>query len=79
MGVDVDTEVGAAYLALTKEAVSRTVEVTGSVMVDLDINGSVVGVELIDLQVALPEEALRRDFGIPDDEIKALKAVIRAA
>jgi uncharacterized protein YuzE len=43
-----DAAARAHYVHLTERPVSRTVELSDSVMVDLDENGDVVGVEVLE-------------------------------
>lgn len=42
-----DSEVGASYATLADGDIARTVEATGSIMVDVDAEGKVLGVEVI--------------------------------
>src|SRR5262245_9437204 len=60
--LNVDTDVGAAYLKLTDEPIVETVEVTPDVQVDVDATGTVVGIELLDLSAEIPTEILNRTF-----------------
>lgn len=46
--IDVDDSVNAAYITFSQESVARTIEVSGSLLVDLDACGDVVGIELLD-------------------------------
>lgn len=48
LSVRVDPECGAAYATLRYGKVARTVEVTESVMVDVDADGRLLGVEVLD-------------------------------
>lgn len=45
--IDVDKSVNAAYVALSTGPVARTLEVSESVLMDLDECGDVVGIELL--------------------------------
>lgn len=47
MVIRYDTEVGAFYLRLTDADVLRTVHVSDDVLVDLDVNGAIHGIELL--------------------------------
>ncbi len=63
--LNVDTNVGAAYIQLSDEPIVETVEVTPSVQVDVDATGTVVGVELLNLAADLPVEVLNSTFRFP--------------
>jgi uncharacterized protein YuzE len=63
--VEIDTNVGAAYIELSDEPIVETVEVTPSVQVDVDATGTVVGVELLSLDADLPVELLERAYQFP--------------
>lgn len=45
--IDIDESVNAAYITLSQESVARTIEVSESVLMDLDDCGEVVGIELL--------------------------------
>lgn len=45
--IDVDDSVNAAYIAFSQESVARTIEVSETVLVDLNVCGDVVGIELL--------------------------------
>jgi uncharacterized protein YuzE len=50
-----DTEAGAYYLKLTEGPVARTVHISDDVMVDLDSDGQVHGIELLSAPTALSD------------------------
>lgn len=56
--LSVDTSLGVAYIQLTDEPIVETVEVTPSVLVDIDATNTVVGLELLSLTAQLPVDAL---------------------
>ena len=52
--ISYDEEVGTLYLKLSEKQIARTVEVKKNVLLlDLDNEGQVVGVEILDLNVAI--------------------------
>lgn len=53
MTLEVDAELGAAYLQVRDAPVARTVEFTPDVQVDVDAAGQVVGVEFLDVSYAM--------------------------
>lgn len=55
-----------AYIQLTDEPIVETVEVTPSVLVDIDATNTVVGLELLSRTAELPVDALDRPtFNFP--------------
>ena len=63
-----DTLAGVGYTHLREGAVARTVEVTGSIMVDVDANDRILGVETLDgedWQAALVTLAMTGRLAIP--------------
>lgn len=56
MVVEYDTESAAFYVRVTESDASRTVEVSTFVSVDVDVDGQVVGLELLCLPSAVTTE-----------------------
>lgn len=56
MVVEYDTEAGAFYVRVAGRTVARTVEISTFVNIDLDVAGTVVGLELLCLPVAVTVE-----------------------
>jgi len=67
MNISYDAEAQAAYLSLAEEAtVSRTIEVTSSVLLDVDSNMNPLGLELLFPARQLPLNELQR-YVKPED------------
>ncbi len=66
----VDMNVRAAYIQFTDEPIVETVELTPSVLVDIDETGTLVGVELLSLSAAIPMDVIERTyrFAAPEHE-----------
>ncbi|MCW1250644.1 DUF2283 domain-containing protein [Acaricomes phytoseiuli] len=60
----VDTEVNAAYLQLSDREVASTIEYSEELLIDLDGFGLIRGIELLDLEAAIPYEDLASNFHI---------------
>lgn len=45
--LEIDRSIGAAYIRLSDEPVARTAELARNIQVDVDANGTAVGVELL--------------------------------
>jgi uncharacterized protein YuzE len=48
MKIEYDKEVDAVYIYLQEKAVSKTIELTEGINIDLDENGRFIGVEILD-------------------------------
>ncbi|MGH3764906.1 MAG: DUF2283 domain-containing protein [Pseudonocardiaceae bacterium] len=77
VSVKIDTGAGAAYLRLARSQVTRTVEFTEDIYVDLDQFGVVVGIELLDLDTSLPLDELGARFHINTSALDVLMQAIR--
>ncbi len=61
MNISYDAEANAAYLSLTEDAtVARTIEVTSSVLLDVDSSANPLGLELLFPARQLPLNELQR-------------------
>lgn len=78
VSVKLDSDAGAAYLRLGTSSVSRTVEFSEDIFVDLDAMGVVVGVELLDLTNSIPMDELASKFHIHSESLRILSAAIDA-
>ena len=63
----VDTNVRAAYLQFTDEPIVETIELTPSVLVDIDATDTVVGVELLSLNAVIPVDVIERTYRFASD------------
>ncbi len=70
--VEVDLGVGASYIYLSDSEVAKTREFSDSIMVDLDRNGVVVGIEILGLNTSVPFDELARRFHIHSSVIAGL-------
>lgn len=71
--LEVDVTAGAAYLQLSDGEISKTVEVTPEIQVDLDQLDIAVGVEILDLTKSVPVELIANRCHIHSDQLAALK------
>ena len=78
VSVKLDRDAGAAYLRLGTSGVSRTVEFSEDIFVDLDAMDVVVGVELLDLISSIPIDELASRFHIHSESLRILSAAIDA-
>jgi uncharacterized protein YuzE len=73
----VDGDAGAAYLQLSTGEVARTVEFSEDIYVDLDRFNVVVGIELLDLAVTLPLDALAERFHVSSETLRMIVKTIQ--
>ena len=67
MKITYDKVADAAYMTLRKGRVAKTVEMSDSVIIDLDKKGNLLGIEMLDASNQLPKEGLSKNVvsGIP--------------
>lgn len=75
--VEVDTEIGAAYVGLSDARVARTEEYSEDINVDLDALGVVVGIELLDTAVVVPLDDLVAKYHITTTALARLLASLK--
>lgn len=73
ISIDVDQSVNAAYIALSTEPVAKTVELSDTVLVDLDEFGVAVGIELLDQHASLPLGELTERYHVRSDVVDLLR------
>jgi len=67
MKITYDKIADAAYMALRKGRVAKTVEMSDQVIVDIDKKGNLLGIEMLRASKQLPKGGLAKDImsGIP--------------
>ncbi|QGH68560.1 DUF2283 domain-containing protein [Pseudactinotalea sp. HY158] len=75
IAIAVDQDADAAYIRLSTETVVETREVTEDVMVDLDMNGIAVGVEVLGLDADIPYTTLCTEFHVHSDVVDLLRQI----
>ncbi len=67
MKITYDKIADAAYMVLRKGKVAKTVEMSESVIIDLDKKGNLLGIEMLSASKQLPKEGLTKNVaaGIP--------------
>lgn len=76
INVEVDSSADCAYVRLSNEPVSRTVEATSQVLVDLDVMNVVVGIELLAVDARLPFDDLVTKFHVRSEVVNKLRQVV---
>jgi len=61
----VDAAAGAAYVALTNAEVARTEQFSSSVLIDLDGDDRLRGIELLDLTATVDIDGIANRYGLP--------------
>lgn len=75
VALELDLEADAAYIRLSVEAVAQTCEVNELILVDLDRNGIVVGIETLGINAPIPFAELETRFHVHSDVIAVLRLV----
>lgn len=76
--VEIDTEIGAAYVHLSHSPVDSTDEYSEAINIDLDALGVVVGIELLDTSVAVPLDDLVSRYHIKTQTLARLISALKA-
>lgn len=72
MQLEYDLTCGALYIRVSGEEIARTREIDDNTNVDLDASGTVVGIEVIDIDLPWPLAEVLRDFGFPAGEVEQI-------
>lgn len=75
--LEIDLDAEAAYLRLADSAITSTKNVTEAVLVDLDELNMVVGIEVLDLDTAIPFSVLTDKFHVHSEQMVALRQLGR--
>jgi uncharacterized protein YuzE len=70
--IEVDTELSVGYVTFARGEVARTVALSDCLNIDLDESGSVLGLELLSLSAALPQQRLIDEFHLDEEFITKL-------
>lgn len=70
--VEVDPEFSTGYISFAKGSVATTVALSGDLNLDLDSNGSVLGLELLQLDAKIPVDLLAADYGLNAEMLEKL-------
>jgi uncharacterized protein YuzE len=73
--LNIDTNVGAAYIQFTDEPIVETVEETPAIQVDIAATGGVVGIELLNLATEIPVTSMIGKYRFTDAQLSALLRV----
>ena len=74
--LDIDTRADAGYVTLRDAPVSRTVQFSTSVLVDLDSNGSPVGIEILTLTADVDVDGIAERYGLSAETREQLLTVL---
>ncbi len=67
MKIEYDKTADAMYLYLSKKEIVKTIPVNESIIIDVDTNGFLVGIELLDISSHVYKQALTKSLkvGVP--------------
>ena len=71
--VSVDIEADVAYVAMSREPVASTKQITNEVLVDLDAMNVVVGVEVLRIDAVIPFQRLVDEFHVNSSDVELLR------
>lgn len=58
--LEIDMTQGVAYMRLSSQPVARTIELSDTMMLDMDAMGAAVGLELLDFDEKVPTDLLQK-------------------
>jgi uncharacterized protein YuzE len=70
MQLEYDLSVRALYIRLSDKHIARTREIDDNTNVDLAEDGTVVGIEVIDIDLPWPVAEILRHFDLPPGEVE---------
>lgn len=70
MQLEYDLSVRALYIRLSYKHIARTREIDDNTNVDLAVDGTVVGIEVMDIDLPWSVAEILRDFDLPPGEIE---------
>ncbi|GLZ41219.1 DUF2283 domain-containing protein [Actinokineospora sp. NBRC 105648] len=79
ISLEIDQEAGAAYLQFLDSAVTRSVEFSDSIVVDLDEHDVAVGIEVLDLNISVPLDELAAKHHIRTESLAVLVQALRSS
>jgi uncharacterized protein YuzE len=79
MELKYDLNVGALYIRLTDHAVARTRDIDDNTVVDIDVDGGVVGIEVISIGHPWALDDVLRDYAIPAAAAAQMRAYFQPA
>lgn len=71
-----EPELGLAYFKFNDSKIAKTVELTDSLNVDLDVEGKPVGIEFLKSQPQVPFDRLQNEFAFKLSEIELIRRVL---
>jgi uncharacterized protein YuzE len=69
-----DLDADALYIKLTNRKVARTAEIDEGTLVNLDLDGGIVGIEVLQPARAWPLEEILARFSVSEDDSEQLRA-----
>lgn len=78
MRLDYDLDVHALYVTITSAPVGRAIPVDDLTNVDVDADGNLVGIEVLDYGRWWPLDAIISRFGVSEPHVACLRAVLAA-
>lgn len=73
-----DSDADALYITIAESAVARTDEVDSGTLVDVDIRGAVVGIEVLRPSRRWPLDEIASRYGLDADVVRALETLVGA-
>lgn len=76
--IEFDTEIDSYYIYVTDEPVYKTKSISQYINLDIDEEGFIVGVEVLDLGVKLPFLKFSQEYAMPLETREKIKDLLKS-
>lgn len=74
--IEADPRMNVAYIGLSDNPVKHTSEFSETILIDLDQNNRIVGIELLDITQAFPLSQLQTRYSITDQQVADIQRLL---
>lgn len=72
-----DTELDLCYIKISRAHIYSTKQISPNIIIDLDEDGNIVGIECLQLGLQLPYKKLRDEFGLCKEYEEQIKQYLK--
>lgn len=76
--IEFDSEIDSYYIYVTEGHVYKTKSITPYINIDLDEEGFIVGIEVLDLGVRLPFQKFSQEYAMSLELQESIKSILKA-
>jgi uncharacterized protein YuzE len=75
--IEFDTELDTCYITLSKNDVYSTKQIKTNLIIDLDVEGFIVGIECLSVGLQLPYDKFKSEYGMTEYQEDFLKNYLK--